>query len=102
MIHVIATIRLAAGQREAFLTRFHALVPRVHAEKGCLEYGPAVPAPTTLLGNPANEPDTVVVVEKWESLPALEAHLATPHMQEFFAEMKELMKNVQALVLQPA
>ena len=42
MIHVIATIETAPGRREAFLAAFQELVPDVRAEKGCLEYGPAV------------------------------------------------------------
>ena len=44
MIHVIATIDLVEGQRAAFLKEFHALVPLVRAEAGCLEYGPAIDA----------------------------------------------------------
>jgi quinol monooxygenase YgiN len=37
MIHVIATIGLQKGQREAFLQEFRRVVPLVRAEAGCLE-----------------------------------------------------------------
>ncbi len=46
MIYVIATIEVAEGKRDAFLAEFHKLVPKVHAEAGCLEYGPTVDVPT--------------------------------------------------------
>ena len=48
MIHVIAQITLQSGCRSDFLTEFHKLVPLVHAEQGCLEYGPAVDAETPI------------------------------------------------------
>jgi len=38
MIHVIATIELAEGKRQAFLAEFRKLVPLVKAEAGCLAY----------------------------------------------------------------
>ncbi len=55
MIHVIATIELNPGAREEFLKHFHALVPLVHQEAGCLEYGPTVDAATDIpaLSSPA-------------------------------------------------
>ena len=71
MIHVLATIELATGRRSEFLREFHAIMPSVKAETGCLEYGPAVDTATQI---PAQgpRPDTVVVIEKWAGLPALE------------------------------
>ncbi|MEI6367936.1 MAG: antibiotic biosynthesis monooxygenase family protein, partial [Planctomycetota bacterium] len=40
MIHVIATIELAPGTRETYLTAFRKIISDVRAEKGCIEYGP--------------------------------------------------------------
>ena len=42
MIHVLATIEVAAGKRDEVLTQFAWLTPQVRAEDGCLEYGAAV------------------------------------------------------------
>ena len=42
MIHVLATIEIAPGRREDFLSAFDEVVPDVRAEAGCIEYGPAV------------------------------------------------------------
>ena len=44
MIHVVAIITAKSGMREAILKEFHANMPAVHAEKGCIEYGPAIDA----------------------------------------------------------
>ena len=39
MIHVMATVEVVPGKREAFLSAFDANVPHVKAEDGCLAYG---------------------------------------------------------------
>ncbi len=46
MIHVIAAIELAPGTREAYLAVFRKRIPDVRAEKGCIEYGPAIDSQT--------------------------------------------------------
>lgn len=77
-------------------------MPKVHAEQGCLEYGPAVDVPTGIpVQSPVRE-HTVVIVEKWASLPALEAHLKATHMAEYRQRVKDFVKSVQLQVLQPA
>jgi quinol monooxygenase YgiN len=101
MIHVIATIRTAANRREEFLRAFRELVPLVHAEQGCLEYGPAVDAETAI-GTEAPRADVVTVVEKWESPAALHAHLAAPHMASFRERVKGMVTGIEIRVLAPA
>jgi quinol monooxygenase YgiN len=44
MIHVTAIITAKPGMREAILREFRANMPAVHAENGCIEYGPAIDA----------------------------------------------------------
>ena len=102
MIHVIATIDLHAGQRAAFLEEFHALMPHVLAEDGCLEYGPTVDVDSGLAVQSPLRPDTVTVVEKWRDVPALKAHLNAPHMLEYRPKVKDFVANVKLIVLQPA
>ena len=58
MIHVVATIELAPGTREAFLAEFHRIVPLVKAETGCLDYGPTVDVPTGIPAQGAVRDDT--------------------------------------------
>jgi quinol monooxygenase YgiN len=100
MIHVIATIALQPGTREAFLTEFRKIVEPVRAEVGCIEYGPAIEIDTGLPTPPASA-DTVIVVEKWESLAALEAHLTAPHMNAYRPKVKDFVKHVGLQILQP-
>ncbi len=102
MIHVIATITLHPGKREAFLVEFRKLVPLVLQELGCMAYGPTIDAVTTVAAQGARRPDTVVVVEQWNDLPALMAHLVAPHMGPYRAAVKELIANVSLQILEPA
>ncbi len=102
MIHVLATIEVQPGQRAAFLREFHALMPLVHAEHGCLEYCPAVDCPTHIPVQARLGDDTVVVIEQWLDVPALEAHLKAPHMADYRVKVKSFVKSVSLRVLQPA
>src|SRR5258706_4168423 len=101
MIHVIAVITAKPGQRESLLAQFRANIPAVRAEQGCLEYGTAVDAEPALKIQTSYGPDTVVVVEKWESLDALQAHGAAPHMVAFSAKTRELVASRAIHILQP-
>jgi quinol monooxygenase YgiN len=102
VIHVIATIELAAGKREAFLAEFHRIVPLVRAEAGCLDYGPAIDVPSGLAAQPPVREDVVTVIERWESLDALRAHATAPHMQDYRVRVKDYVVRVQLQVLSPA
>lgn len=102
MIHVIATIQSVAGRRGELLREFHALVPQVRAEKGCIEYGPTIDLTTSIAAQPPPRPDVVVMIEKWQDLAALEAHLAAPHMTAFRAKVKDPVAQIQIQVLEPA
>ena len=102
MIHVIATIKVAPGKRAGFLAEFHRIVPLVRAEAGCLEYGPAIDLASGIsVQDPVRE-DVVVAVEKWESLDALKAHAAAPHMAAYGAKTKEMIANRAVHILSPA
>ncbi len=102
MISVIAAIEVAEGQRDAFLAIFKAMVPKVRAEEGCIEYGPWLDLPTNIdLQEPARE-NVVTVIEKWESVEALEAHLIAPHMLEFRKAVQDLVTGITLQILQPA
>jgi quinol monooxygenase YgiN len=102
MIHVIAAIELKPGTRDAFLREFHALMPSVHAEDGCIEYGPTVDAETPIAAQVPRRPDLVTIVEKWRDVPALQAHLVAPHMTPYRAKVKEFVISTQLQILEPA
>ena len=102
MIHVIAAIELKPGARAEYLEIFRRLVPSVLAEEGCLDYGPTVDLATSIAVQVPPRPDTVIVVEKWTGLEALQAHSKTPHMDDYRAKVKDLVTGVSLQVLEPA
>jgi len=102
MIVVLAFIELNPGTRDAFLGEFHKIVPEVRAEKGCLEYLPTIDHATTISAQQPLGPDAVMVVERWESVSALEAHLAAPHMVAYRPKVKEFVKQVTLRILESA
>ncbi len=101
MIHVVAVITAKSGLREQILEAFHANVPTVHAEKGCIEYGSTVDADGAGAILTKFGPDTFVVIEKWESLDALRAHGASPHMAAYAAKTRDMIASRVIHVLQP-
>jgi quinol monooxygenase YgiN len=102
LIHVIAVITAKPGKRAEILGHFRANVPNVHQEKGCIEYGAAVDAENALGFQTRYGADTFLVVEKWESMDALKAHAAAPHMAAYGAKTKELIASRVIHILTPA
>lgn len=101
MIHVLAHIEIRPRQRDAVLREFHRIVPLVLAEAGCLEYRPTVDAATPLERQQRN-PDRIIMIERWESVEHLEAHLVAPHMLEFRERVKGLVLQSVLHVVEPA
>ena len=99
MIHVIASIRVKPGCLPRFLEIFKRNVPAVQAEAGCLAYRPTVDVDAGLAPQRL-EPDTVVIVEQWDSLDALRCHLAAPHMAAYREQVKDLVAGTSLKVLQ--
>lgn len=101
MIHVIAFLHLHPGKRGEFLATLRELTPLVRAEKGCLEYTPAVDhAPFMGFQSPIGD-DTVMVVEKWAGPAALDAHIEAPHMQAWGKRVATMMSHRTIHVLDP-
>ncbi len=102
MIHVIATVELKEDTREKFLEIFRKNVPNVRAEKGCIRYEPTIDVNSGIPAQGELRPNVVTVVEAWESLDALHAHLKAPHMQDYREKVKDYVKQVGLQVLEPA
>lgn len=101
MIHVVAIITAQPGQRAKVLQAFLANTAAVRAEEGCIEYTATIDA----AGLPASPgsigEDSFIVVEKWASLAALQAHAVAPHMKAYAAQVKELTAKRVIHVLEP-
>ena len=101
MINVVATVLVKEGKREEFINLFKTIVPLVKAEEGCIEYFPTIDFPTGLPPQEMNE-NEVTIIEKWESMDHLMAHMATPHMAEHMEKEKDLVEKASVKILQEA
>ena len=101
MVNVIASIRLKPGNLSAFLEIFKANVLNVKQEKGCIEYFPAVDVDAGLPPQVLDEA-VVTVIEKWEDLEALHAHLTSAHMIAYQEKVHDMVGDVSLKVLKEA
>lgn len=79
---VVARIRAKAGLEEQVREALLALVAPTRAETGCLNYD---------LHQSQDDPGLFLFYENWRSRQDLEAHLQTPHLQQFLARAPELL-----------
>ncbi|AVN16998.1 MULTISPECIES: putative quinol monooxygenase [Acinetobacter] len=101
MLTIIAEIRTKSGgqHRQNVLDAFQKIIPTVLAEDGCHGYEPLVDHKSNSSFQ-TQEPDTIVMLEKWQSVAHLEAHLATPHMQAHHAAVKDDVVDVKIKILE--
>jgi quinol monooxygenase YgiN len=101
IVHVMAVITTKPNKRTEVLAAFNANVENVLGEDGCLEYGATVDASDVGDFQSPFGPDTFVVVEKWQTLAHLKAHIASPHMAAYAAKVKDLLAARAVHVLSP-
>jgi len=101
MINVLASISVKAGKRDEFVQIFNANVPNVRAETGCIEYAPTIDVDAELAPQ-VLDANMVTVIEKWDSLEALQDHLVAPHMKAYKEQVKDIVDGVSIKVLQEA
>jgi quinol monooxygenase YgiN len=98
MIHVIATIQVKQGQVPRFLEIFKSNMPAVLKEKGCVEYVPTLDVSTGLPVQEKND-HVVTVIEKWDSLGDLTAHISAPHMRAYKEKTRDLVEKTAIRIL---
>jgi quinol monooxygenase YgiN len=101
MIHVIATVELVPGKKDQFLAALRDNLPHVLAEDGCVEYTPTADVSSSIGIQVPVRPDVVTIVERWRDMPALQAHLAAPHMIAYRVRVKEFVSRVSLQLLEP-
>ena len=101
MVNLVVTTIVKNGKMDAFLAECARVRPLVLAENGChaYEFSRDIQSPLPIQ-EPVN-PERVTLVEKWETMEALKAHLETPHMKAFGPKVKDLRESVSARVLEP-
>ena len=101
MIHVLASIGVKPGKRAEFIELFKENVPNVLKEDGCVEYIPTVDTDSGI--DTQWEDETVVtIIEKWETIEALRAHIEAPHMAAFREASADLVEDISLTILEDA
>lgn len=101
MVNVIASIRVKEGLRADFIEILKSNIPAVLEEEGCVRYAPAVDIDAGL-PTQSLDPSVVTVIEKWNNLEDLKAHLEAPHMLAFRERVKGMIEGVSLKVLESA
>ena len=101
MINVIATVQVKDGKVRDFIKLFKTIVPLVRAEKGCMDYFPAIDLPTGLPPQQTDE-NVVTIIERWESMDDLMAHISASYMAEHLEKEKPLVEKTSIKILQEA
>jgi len=99
MINVIASVHIKEGKLSDYLGILKAGVPLVRKEKGCVEYVPTGDFETGLPMQVLDQ-NVVTILERWESLEALNAHLVSHHMLDYREKVKDIVDRVSVKVLQ--
>ena len=86
MIIVEGFVQLAPGEINRFRPAAIEMLRETRNEPGCLTYA---------FATDLDDPETVRIVERWESEDALTKHFATPHMAKFNSALSNA-KIVQA------
>ena len=81
-IHIVARFRAKAGKEDELKSVLVSLVAPTRRELGCYQYD--------LLQSPT-EPQELCIVERWDSEPALEQHMASEHLKKGLAAAKDLI-----------
>ena len=102
MIHVVVITELKEGKRDAFLEEFRKVVPLVREENGCIEYGPTIDVEVDAEMIPPPNSNRVTIIERWENVETLKAHLVAPHMIEYRPRVKDYVAGVQLVVTEAA
>ena len=103
MLTVIAEIQVRAGARhkQNVLNAFAKIIPTVLQESGCNGY-------QLLLDHEAGvdyqdlDENTLTVLESWQDMAALNAHLQTAHMQAYQAEVEDDVVGIKIRILAAA
>lgn len=102
MIHVVATINVTSGNKNKVLAELLRIQPEVLEENGCHQYEPFSDVDYNLSRQEIFRADTIVLMEQWESVEHLKAHLETPHLKEYQETVSPYIHDVNLQVLQKA
>jgi quinol monooxygenase YgiN len=101
MLTIIADIQLrpSTEHRENILNAFRKITPVVLQEEGCHGYELLIDHESDIHYQ-TKIPDSITMLEHWESVEHLNAHLQTPHMQAYQQQVKDDVLNVKIRIMQ--
>ena len=86
---VIARFRPKAEKRDELIALLTEVQAASRQEDGCASYGYYVAI---------DDPDSLVAVEEWRDMPALEAHLQLPHVQKLVEAIPGMLEGRPEIV----
>lgn len=101
MLTVIAEICVKPGRREQVLAAIEKLTPAVLKEEGCGRYDALIDHNAQVPWK-QHSPDSIFMLENWETLRHLEQHLQMPHMEAHRNVIKDDVLDVKIFILEPA
>lgn len=90
MIYVLATIKAKPGQAGALIKGAQSCVAETRKENGCVSYEYV---------QSTDDPDTLIVVERWTTREALAAHLLAPHLKLWREDRKPLVLSTKVEII---
>jgi quinol monooxygenase YgiN len=86
---VVALITVQSGKEDEAIAAVQEALPSVLAEDGCEAY-----APHRDLDNPSQ----LVIVERWASSAALDAHAEQPHVKTLLGKLGPLLAGAPSII----
>ena len=85
---VLATFKVQDGKVDEAIAALTPVIEQTHDEAGCLSYA---------LHRDVNDPQTLVLIERWTSQVALESHFQQPYIATLGAVASELLAEPPSL-----
>ena len=92
-VYVLCRFDLQPGKKEAYAEAVRTITDAVRRDKGCRFYSLVGDAETDMTNPMKFGPDVLWMVECWDSVDALKAHLQAPHMKKFAPSARPLRKS---------
>ncbi|CAB1214162.1 putative quinol monooxygenase [Acinetobacter bouvetii] len=101
MLIVIADIQIRSGaqHRQNVFNAFRKIIPVVLQEEGCYGYELLIDQESNV-DYQTKSADVITMLEHWESIDHLNAHLQTPHMYAYQQQVKDDVLDVKIRILQ--
>ncbi|HYI01069.1 putative quinol monooxygenase [Hyalangium sp.] len=82
IVYVVAKLQARAGKEEALRKLIEPVIEPTRQEKGCRRYS---------VMQDRQNPAVITLLEEWDTEADLDTHLALPHLQKIFAELKDVL-----------